>query len=38
MEDVKNQIEAIIFISDAPVRIKEISEFLGHDQVLIKEN
>jgi segregation and condensation protein B len=37
MEDVKNQIEAIIFISDAPVRIKEISEFLGHDQVLIKE-
>ena len=38
MESLKNKIEAIIFISDTPVKSKEIADFLGENEVLIRES
>ena len=38
MKNLKNKIEGIIFISDAPVKPKEIAEFLKEDLNKIKES
>ena len=38
MENLKNKIEGIIFISDAPVKAKEIAEFLKEDLIKVKES
>ena len=38
MENLKNKIEGIIFISDTPVKSKEIADFLGENEVLIRES
>ena len=36
MKNLKNKIEGIIFISDAPVKPKEIAEFLKEDLIKVK--
>ena len=36
MKNLKNKIEGIIFISDAPVKAKEIAEFLKEDLIKVK--
>ena len=38
MKNLKNKIEGIIFISDTPVKPKEIVEFLKEDLIKVKES
>jgi len=38
MDSLKNKIEAIIFISENPVKLKEIASFLKEDLTIVKEN
>ena len=38
MKNLKNKIEGIIFISDAPVKLKEIAEFLKEDFAKVEDS
>ncbi|MBT4634091.1 hypothetical protein HOB96_01415, partial [bacterium] len=38
MKNLKNKIEGIIFISDTPVKSKEIADFLNEDLIKVKNS
>ena len=38
MKNLKNKIEGIIFISEAPVKLKEIAEFLKEDLAKVEDS